>query len=266
MRTECGCFRRSKFIIMRKILSVAVASILYSSAFAQADNEIQVYASPTIQHKWTIFELHSNHTFRGNKLQPPSAFKWTNETLEITHGLAKNFELGFYTFSAFSPEGKFQYLGNQIRPRVTVPLEWKWPVGASLSMEFGFFRPHKDSSFTWQGEIRPIVDKTIGNFYFSLNPNIDFVFTGAETGVGFAPQFKSVYTIKNMYGIGFEYYSTLGSFKRILPLTQQEHLIGPMVDLYFHPKWEFNAGYLFGLTDNSNQRIFKLLLGKRIGR
>ncbi|HVE61456.1 MAG TPA: hypothetical protein VNA26_06540 [Chitinophagaceae bacterium] len=33
--------------------------------FAQADNEIQVYASPTIQHKWTIFELHTNYTFRG---------------------------------------------------------------------------------------------------------------------------------------------------------------------------------------------------------
>jgi hypothetical protein len=31
---------------------------------AQADNEIQVYASPTIQYKWTIFELHSNYTFK----------------------------------------------------------------------------------------------------------------------------------------------------------------------------------------------------------
>jgi len=252
---------------MRKILLLLIASIFCSFAFAQADNEIQVYASPTIQHKWTIFELHSNHTFRGNKFQKhPSEFKWTNETLEITHGLAKNIELGFYTFTAFSPERDFQYLGNQIRPRVTVPLEWKWPFGASLSMEFGFFRPHKDSSFFWQGEVRPIIDQTFGNFYISLNPNIDFVFTGTDKGVGFSPQLKSVYTIRNIYGIGFEYYSGLGSFKRILPLAQQEHLIGPMVDLYFHPKWEFNAGYLFGLTDHSNQRILKLLLGKRIGK
>ena len=252
---------------MRKILLLLITSVFCSFAFAQADNEIQVYASPTIQHKWTIFELHSNHTFRGNKFQKnPSEYKWTNETLEITHGLAKNFELGFYTFTGFSPEGDFQYLGNQIRPRVTVPLEWKWPFGASLSMEFGFFRPHKDSGFNWQGEVRPIIDQTFGNFYVSLNPNIDFVFTGTDKGVGFSPQLKSVYTIKNVFGIGFEYYSGLGSFKRILPLAQQEHLIGPMVDLYFHPKWEFNAGYLFGLTDHSSQRIFKLLLGKRIGK
>ena len=252
---------------MRKgiLLAIAFASCFHS--FAQADNEIQVYASPTIQYKWTIFELHSNYTFMGNKfLTDPAAAKWTNETLEITHGFGKNFELGFYTFSAFSPQGNFQYLGNQIRPRVTVPQEWRWPFGASLSLEAGFFRPHKDSSFFGQGELRPIIDRTFGNFYFSLNPNIDFVFTGMDKGVGFSPQFKSVYTFKNIYGIGFEYYSSLGSFDRFLPLSQQEHLIGPMVDLYFHPKWEFNAGYLFGLTDHSNQRIFKLLLGKRIGK
>ena len=64
--------------------------------FSQADNEIQVYASPTIQHKWTIFELHSNYTFKGSKnLASPRQARWTNETLEITHGFGKNFEIGF---------------------------------------------------------------------------------------------------------------------------------------------------------------------------
>jgi len=252
---------------MRKILLLAFSFFIGLFCHAQADNEIQVYASPTIQHKWTIFELHSNYTPRGSKfLTNPSSAHWVNETLEITHGIANNFELGFYTFTGFSPKGDFQYLGNQIRPRVTIPQEWKWPFGASVSLEFGFFRPDKDSKFIWQGELRPIIDKNFGNLYLSLNPNIDFVFTGDETGAGFSPQFKSVYTIKNKYGVGFEYYSSLGPFNQLLPLQEQEHLIGPMVDLYFHLKWEFNAGYLFGLTDNSNQRIFKLLLGRRIGK
>jgi hypothetical protein len=252
---------------MNKKLFFLLLLVTSNRILAQADNEIQVYASPTIQYKWTIFELHSNYTPKGNKfLVDPSSAHWLNETLEITHGIAKNFELGFYTFTAFSPDGDFQYLGNQIRPRGTVPEDWNWPFGASLSLEFGFFRPHKDSAFNWQGEIRPIIDKTFSNLYLSLNPNIDIVLTGTETGVGFAPQFKSVYTFNKIYGVGFEYYSTLGSFEKILPLNEQEHLIGPMIDLYFHPKWEFNAGYLFGLTDGSNQRIFKLLLGKRIGK
>jgi len=237
-------------------------------AWAQADNEIQVYASPTIQNTWTIFELHSNYTFKGSKLlSDPKSANWTNETLEITHGFGKNFELGFYTFTGFAPQGGgFQYLGNQIRPRVTVPQEWKWNVGASLSVEFGFFRPDDTSSFYWQGEIRPIIDKTINNWYFAFNPNIDFRVSGDNKGAGIAPQFKTVYTIKQKFGVGFEYYGSLGSFKEILPSNLQEHLLGPMIDLYFHPMWEVNGGFLFGLTENSNQRILKLLLGRRIGK
>jgi len=237
------------------------------SVYGQADNEIQVYSSPTIQKGWTIFELHSNHTFRGSDyLIDSKSAHWTNETLEITHGVAKNFEIGFYTFTGFAPRGGYQYLGNQIRPRVTVPGEWKWPVGASLSAEFGFFRPDKNSKFFWQGEIRPIVDKTIKNWYFTFNPNIEFAISGDNKGVGITPQFKSVYTIDKKVGVGIEYYGALGSFKVILPGRLQEHLIGPMIDLYVDPNWEVNGGVLFGLTKNSNQQIVKLLLGRRIGK
>lgn len=234
---------------------------------AQADNEIQVYASPTIQKKWTIIELHSNHTIKGSKLlSNASLAQWTNETLEITHGVANNFEIGFYTFTSFDPSGKYQYLGNQIRPRITVPNEWRWPFGASLSAEFGFFRTHIREPFIWQGELRPIIDKTLQNFYFSFNPNIDFVFSGGDRRAGIAPQFKTVYTIDKKYGFGFEYYASLGTFDKLLPASMQEHLLGPMFDLYLHPMWEVNGGFLFGLTENSNQKVLKLLLGRRFGK
>ncbi len=67
-------------------------------------------------------------------------------------------------------------------------------------------------------------------------------------------------------GVGLEYYGGLGYFKDILPDKLQEHLIGSMIDLYLHPMWELNGGFLFGLTENSNQQVFKLLLGRRIGK
>ncbi len=247
---------------MRKLFLAILFSPLLTSG--QADNEIQVYASPTIEKNWTIFELHSNYTFRGPKnLADPESAKWLNETIEITHGFGKNFEMGFYMFTALSPVGDFMYLGNQVRPRVTVPESWNWNVGASLSLEFGFFRPTDTASFKWQGELRPILDKTIKNWYFSLNPNIDFVLTGDGKGVGISPQFKTVYTIREKTGIGFEYYGGLGSFKKILPGNLQEHMLGPVIDLYLHPMWEINFGFLFGMTESSNQRVFKVLLGRR---
>jgi hypothetical protein len=254
-------------MIYRGLLLAFILFLMSLPGFGQADNEIQVYASPTIQHRWTIFELHSNYTFKGSRgLSDPKSARWTNETLEITHGFGQNFEVGFYTFTAFSPDGGFQYLGNQVRPRVTVPENRNWPFGASLSMEFGFFRPDANSEFFWQGEIRPIIDKTLGNWYLAFNPNIDFVVSGPDKGAGFSPQAKTVYTIKEVFGIGLEYYGALGNFDNLLPMRQQEHLIGPMIDLYFHPKWEVNGGFLFGMTHGSNQRIFKLLLGRRVGK
>lgn len=236
------------------------------TAHAQADNEIQVYASPTIGKRRMIVELHSNHTFRGvTTLTDPDDARWTNETLEITYGVASDVELGFYTFTAISPDGGYQYLGNQIRPRVTAPGSWAWPVGVSLSFEFGFFRPDQDSDFLWQGEVRPIVDWTGGNLYLAFNPNLDLVMSGAGKGVGLTPQAKAVYAMAQVLGVGFEYYADLGSVTGVQPLDEQEHLVGPMLDLYAHPDWEVNAGFLFGLTDASNQHILKILLGKRFG-
>lgn len=252
---------------MKRCCLLFFGILLSLCLYAQADNEIQVYASQTIGKNRTIFELHSNYTFRGSKfLTNPKDARWLNETIEITHGFANNFEIGFYTFTSLSPDGKYQYLGNQIRPRVTAPDKWKLPFGTSISAEFGFFRPDVNSKYFWQGEIRPIIDKTAGNWYFSLNPNIDFVLTGDGKGWGFSPQFKTQYTIQQKVGIGFEYYSGLGSFGDFQPLKYQEHLIGPIIDIVADPRWEVNGGFLFGLTPGSNQRIFKLLLGRRIGK
>lgn len=252
---------------MRHATIIFLLTLIQLSVMAQAENEIQVYASPTIQAKSTIFELHSNYTFKGSKLLVnPKTARWVNETLEITHGVAKNFELGFYVFTGFSPSGKYQYLGNHIRPRVTAPEDWRWSFGASLSVEFGFFRPNDSTKFVWEGEIRPIIDKTFNNWYFSFNPNMGFVLTGNNKGVSIAPQLKTVYTINHKVGLGFEYYSDLGTFKKIVPAKFQEHLLGPMIDLYLHPMWECNAGFLFGLTKSSNQQVLKILLGRKIGK
>jgi len=247
-----------------------IISLLFSSnVCAQAESEIQVYASPTAQKNSSLFELHSNYTFEGPRYGPlpvePDASKTLNLSLEFTHGITNNFELGFYIFTALKPNGEYQYMGSHIRPRIAVPDSWHWPVGASLSVEFGIFRQDKSRPFYWEGEIRPIVDKSFGNLYLSLNPNVEFILTGYLKHWGLSPQFKTVYTIKQKFGLGFEYYASLGNFNEIESLSQEEHLLGPMIDLYIDPKWEINAGYLFGLTNISNQQILKVVLGRRIG-
>ena len=248
-------------------LFLSLILLVPTIVFAQADNEIQVYASPTVGDKLTIFELHSNYTFKGPKdLPDPKSAHYLNESLEITHGFGNNFEMGLYIFTTYTPDGKYEYLGSHIRPRITAPQSWKWKVGASLSAEFGFFRPSSNQPFYWEGEIRPVIDKTIQRWYFSINPNMDFVLNGDNKHFGFGPQIKTVYTIQQKIGVGFEYYTSIGNFQKIDPINEEEHLLGPMIDLYLNPRWEFNAGFLFGLTPKSNQQILKILIGRRVGK
>jgi hypothetical protein len=251
----------------RFLIILIIASGIPFFAMAQADNEIQVYASDITPKNVTLLELHQNYTFNGVKgLADPSSARWVEQTLEITRGLGKNWEIGFYTFVGIAPNGKYQYLGNHIRPRFTVPDSWGWKLGASISLELGFIRPDANSKYVMDGELRPIFDKTVGDWYFSLNPNIAFNLTGDDKFFGIGPQFKTVYNVKQKFGIGIEYYSALGTFKKIEALNNEEHLLGPIFDLYSSPKWELQTGFLFGLTPGSNQQIFKLIIGRRLGK
>ena len=62
-----------------------------------------------------------------------------------------------------------QWVGDHIRPRVRVPAAWHWKVGVSLSTEIGYQRALYDRN-TWTWEIRPIVDRQKGRFYWAVNP------------------------------------------------------------------------------------------------
>ncbi|MFI5236213.1 MAG: hypothetical protein ACHQXA_10920, partial [Gemmatimonadales bacterium] len=116
-----------------------IAALVAMPLHAQDNYEIQVYGSETVAPAVTMFELHSNFTFDGEKavtdgVQPTEHA--LHETLEITHGFTDWFEVGFYFFTT-TQQGDWHYIGSHIRPRVRVPPSWHWPVGVSISQEIG---------------------------------------------------------------------------------------------------------------------------------
>lgn len=250
---------RAPLIIILFFISLIVRS--------QDNYEIQVYASPTMDKGNTIFELHSNFTFNGEKnivegVRP--AYHSLHETLEITHGFTENFEMGFYLFTDYTNHYGYKLIGTHIRPRITAPGKWKWPVGVSLSTEFGYQRKEY-SSDTWSIEIRPIIDKQIKNFYVAFNPTFGIGLKGVSNDhtPGFEPNIKTSYTF-NKVALGLEYYGDLGQLDQVPGFSQQSHALFVVADLYFDPKWEVNAGPGFGLTKATDGFIFKLLVGRRI--
>jgi hypothetical protein len=235
---------------------------------AQDNYEIQVYASPTVGKDTTMVELHSNYSFIGNRAAQGvvSTNHMDRETIEITHGWNSWFETGFYIFNDFGDMGRTNYVGSHLRPRVMAPAQWNWPVGVSISFEGGFVKDGYDPDI-WTLEIRPIIDKQLGPVYLALNPVVDLTFVGADAGRGaiWAPDFKFSYQIGKVWAYGVEYYGSWGPITHFDPIREQQHQLAFCVDADFDPRWEFNAGYVFGLTPAIDRSIFKVILGRRFG-
>ena len=236
-------------------------------ARAQGNYEIQVYGSDLVDPVHTMFELHSNFTFEGSKTTQdgtlPTNHQW-HETLEITHGFNDWFETGFYFFTSLQNGYGWDYVGSHIRPRVRVPKKWNWPVGVSISQEFGYQRA-QFSADTWTYELRPIVDKQMGRWYLAFNPAFDKSFHGPGQSLGFtfSPNFKVSYDITPKITGGVEYYGSLGPVTGFDPVAQQEQQIFPTIDLNLSEKWEFNFGVGVGVTKATDHLLAKMILGYR---
>jgi hypothetical protein len=234
---------------------------------AQDNYEIQVYGSELVDPGHTMVELHSNFTFQGSKSEFEGMLPTNHqlhETIEITHGFNDWFETGFYIFTAAQNGLGWDWVGDHIRPRVAIPKKWNWPVGLSLSQEIGYQR-RQFSVDTWTYELRPIIDKQAGKWYFSFNPTFDRSLHGASVGQGwvFSPNVKVSYDITSKISGGFEYYGSLGPATDLFPIWEQQQQIFPTVDLNVSPKWEINFGVGVGVTRSTDHMIAKLILGRR---
>jgi hypothetical protein len=236
--------------------------------YSQDNYEIQVYGAPTMEKGQTMFELHSNFTLQGEQntikgVRP--SYHALHETLEITHGFTENFELGFYLFTNYTSPYGYKIIGSHLRPRIAAPDKWKLPVGLSLSAEFGY-QNMEYSPETWSLEIRPIIDKTMGKLYISLNPVLGVQLKGVDkqSAPDFSPNVKASYAFTKKWSLGTEYYGNLGSLNHFEPGPSQSHALFAVADLYLHPDWEINLGPGWGLNKATDGLVIKLLVGRRI--
>jgi hypothetical protein len=251
-----------------KIIFTAVCLLFFLTlAKAQDNYEIQVYGSETVDPGHTMIELHSNYTAKGFTTTVDSQLPdnhEVHETIEITHGWTPWFETGFYFFNSIGSDGRTAYVGSHIRPRFAAPADWKWPVGVSISLEFGFQKP-AFSANTCTLEIRPIADKKWGKLYISVNPTLDQSFKGPDQNRGliFSPNVKGSYDVTKVVALGLEYYGSTGPFFHYDPYQQQMQQLFVATDLNTSPNWEFNGGIGTGFTSNTEKLIFKIIIGRR---
>lgn len=248
-------------------LALVGLSLLACNAHAQDLFEIQVYPYETVEPRHTMVELHMNYTPRGTRDTSNGMFANNHQfhfTVEITHGLTRHWELGAYLVTAYVPSVGPKFAGARIRPRVRAPETWHLPFGFSVSTELAFNK-HQFDPNTITLEIRPIIEKELGKWYFSVNPDLTKSFRGADAhrGLGFEPALKVSYSVTKLLAPGFEYYAETGPLRHFLPLSQQHHLIFPTLDLNVSPNWELNFAVGRGLTGASEHWIVKWIVGHR---
>jgi hypothetical protein len=249
-------------------IGLTLIGVCATTIRAQDNTEIQVYGSETVAAGRTMLELHSNYTARGRAVMEDGVeptLHAMHETVEITHGFTPWFEVGFYTFTTIQRDGRFEYVGNHIRPRFRVPESWGLPVGLSLSQELGYTRTFF-SADTWSWEIRPIVDQTVGKLYWSVNPTFERSLQGpgVSKGLEFAPAAKIALDVTNRVTAGFEYYGGFGDVRHFDPRDEQSHEIYPAIDLNLGPDWEVNFGVSVPVSKGvEDRRVIKLITGHR---
>jgi len=246
------------------LLTVALLS---SRARAQGNYEIQVYGADTVPPRNLMVELHSNFTPIGQKYILDGVYPTNHqehETVELTEGITDWSEIGFYIFTSEQDGHGVQWVGDHIRPRVRVPDSWHWPFGFSISTEIGYQRAVY-SPDTWTWEIRPIVDKSFGRWYFAVNPALERTWHGPDVnqGLGFSPGAKISYDFTKVVSGGFEYYADYGGFGNFYPLHEQQQQLFAVTDLNVSPKWEINVGVGIGPTAATDHLIVKGILGRR---
>ena len=266
------------------ILVLLSMSLFTVAARAQDNYEIQVYPSETMAPKTLLVELHSNFTVEGTTTTQFGMLPTQDqehETIELTEGINDWSEIGFYIFTAEQNGHGVQWVGDHIRPRVRIPPKWHWPVGVSLSSEFGYARPAY-SNPTWSWQFMPIVDQTIGRWYWSVNTTMVWDvhvvpppgnFTAAESHDYYekcSPQGSDlrsggdadVCAVRNTMNFGVEYYAYYGQFGNFVSLHNQQQQVYPVVNLFVSPKWEVNIGVGVGATAGTDHLIMKAVLGR----
>lgn len=252
--------------LAKACLAIAVL-VCVRAASAQGNYEIQVYGADTVPPKTLMVEVHSNFTPEGQKYYVDGVIPTNHqehETLELTAGINNWSEIGFYVFTSEQAGQGMQWVGDHIRPRVRAPDSWHLPVGLSLSTEIGYQRAVY-SPDTWTWEIRPIIDKSVGRWYFALNPALERTLNGPDVnqGLGFSPGAKVSYDFTRVVSAGFEYYAAYGRLGAFDSLHDQQQQFFVVTDLNTSPKWEINLGVGVGPTAGTDHLIVKGILGRR---
>jgi hypothetical protein len=239
--------------LSRNKLAALAGVLCFSQAYGALPDEIQVYTDDINAPGEHGVELHLNTTPSGRSAPgypgevPPH--HGLRITPEISWGLARNWDGGFYLPFVRSGEGTDYFAGPRFRLKWLPlrPAEDGAGYFAGVNWELSFVeRRFEEARRT--AEIRPIIGYRNADWLFSFNAIVATDLAGPQKGtLTFAPALKVARNVGSGYALGAEYYADLGRLSHFAPSSEQSRTLYFIVDT---GKVNFGIGRgLNGATD-----------------
>jgi hypothetical protein len=254
------------------ILPVILALAVAFPAAAFDPFEIQVYGPDIDQPGQASVEFHVNAAWGGSTVPeypgqvPPG--RAGHYTLEPAIGVLEWLELGAYLQAFSAPGAGFQGGGWKIRAKGIVPRRLTGDFFAGLNVEVGWF-PTTVQSDAWATEFRPILGWSDRWFHAALNLTFGFPLSGPDAfRVDLEPSLKLELNTQLGFGVGVEYYASMGYANALPSPSQWGQILFVVVDLIppaggSESPWELDVGLGHGLTAATPQQwVAKAIVGR----
>jgi hypothetical protein len=258
-------------------LRVIVIAALFSAplfsarrACAQVDPwEFEVY--PYATEPRGMFELETDNAVianghsQGGNGTAAGTFRsqgmWYNQ-YELTYGLTDRIEAAAYLLMAQPAGHGYWYAGSEYRLRGRLFDPDVLPIDLGWYAELEWHHTPQFDDADIELELRPILEKDVGQFSFIADPIFEKVLKGVGVHEGFEFGYATgaYYRWMRYLSPGVEFYGGVGLMDDTDPLSEQQHYIFPVIWGELPHGIEYNIGPGFGLTAGSDHVIMKFNL------
>jgi len=247
------------------LIAIACAAVLpFKAAQAANQDEIQVYDDTIDKPGEYGLDVHVNGTPIGRSfgLFPGEI---TNDhgyrvTPELSYGLTKDLELGFYLDTEQDGAGTDYFVGTKYRVKwLPVHPEDNGGFFAGANVEYSIVGERFSQSPDGL-ELRLIGGYHSENWLIAVNPIFDWGLSGdaASGDPEFTTDFKVTRKVAEGISAGIEYYGDLGKLDSIPSWNKQDQRIYAVTDVDLKP-FVFNLGVGVGLSRTADALTIKTI-------
>ncbi|MFQ5455080.1 MAG: hypothetical protein ACE5EA_02610 [Nitrospirota bacterium] len=255
---------KSRLIVLLLLTLVLPLLILSDNGFAR-DFKVYGYNTPkkgeTELSYWIDYFIKSDNKYRfldNNFIDKEKLFR---HTFEIEYGLTDRWTIsGYIDFE--DPKGEnLEY----VQARAVITRYRFFEKGERFfdsAIYFEYYIPDEKYKSSEHLETMIIFEKEISKIALILNSKFDKKLSGDDVvkeGMEFEYSAGVYYPISSTIKTGLEFHGKFGELRNFKSFDEQEHLIFPTVDMKLAKYLNANLGIGVGLTDNSDDLVFKVI-------